>query len=75
MPGCFAKNVQRHCWHGSVDPASEFQFTASRSAFPRQANEFVNNLQEELTKLAPVISQKIKEALSVLGGEATSTSK
>ncbi|CAE7499104.1 DNAH6, partial [Symbiodinium sp. CCMP2456] len=27
-----------------------------------EANEFVNNLQEELTKLAPVISQKIKEA-------------
>ncbi|CAL1172366.1 unnamed protein product, partial [Cladocopium goreaui] len=27
-----------------------------------EANSFVNNLQEELTKLAPVISEKIKEA-------------
>lgn len=29
-----------------------------------EANSFVNNLQEELTKLAPVIAEKIKEAVS-----------
>lgn len=41
----------------------------SAQRFKRQANSFVNNLQEELTKLAPVIAEKIKEAQSIAGSQ------